>query len=195
MDEKSSSVSTIAAASRATSVPRSPIAMPMSAALSAGASLTPSPVIATTSPRAFSARTMRSFCSGTTRAKMLTSPMRSASCVVAHLGELGAGDELRRLASGRSRARCDVAVPGIVAGDHDDADAGRVRLGDRLRHALADRVLQADQADELEVEVVLLARADRSVTRKVARATPRTRRPSVGQLVDTPSSASQSARR
>ena len=42
-----SSVSTIAAASRATSVPRPPIAMPMSAARSAGASLTPSPVIAT----------------------------------------------------------------------------------------------------------------------------------------------------
>jgi hypothetical protein len=42
----------------------------MCAALSAGASLTPSPVIATTSPLALSAWTMRSFCSGTARAKM-----------------------------------------------------------------------------------------------------------------------------
>jgi len=41
-------------ASRATSVPRPPIAMPMCAAFSDGASLTPPPVIATPSPRAFS---------------------------------------------------------------------------------------------------------------------------------------------
>ena len=48
---KLSSSSTIAAASRATAVPRDPMATPMSASRSAGASLTPSPVIATTSPR------------------------------------------------------------------------------------------------------------------------------------------------
>ena len=47
---KLSSSSTSAAASRATSVPRSPIAMPTSAAFSAGASLTPSPVMPTTAP-------------------------------------------------------------------------------------------------------------------------------------------------
>ena len=68
MDEKSSSSNTRDAASRATSVPRPPIAMPMWAALSAGASFTPSPVIATTSPAAFSAVTIRSFCSGMVRA-------------------------------------------------------------------------------------------------------------------------------
>ena len=55
--EKSSSVMTISAAFFVTSVPE-PIATPMSAALSAGASLTPSPVIATTSPLACSARTI-----------------------------------------------------------------------------------------------------------------------------------------
>ncbi len=48
MDAKLSSVSVIAAASRVTSVPVMPIAMPMSAFLSAGASLTPSPVMAAT---------------------------------------------------------------------------------------------------------------------------------------------------
>ena len=94
IEEKSSSVSTSAAASRATSVPRSPIAMPMSAALSAGASFTPSPVIATTSPRALSARTMRSFCSGTTRAKTFTSSMRCASSSSVMRVELGPGDDL-----------------------------------------------------------------------------------------------------
>ena len=45
---KLSSVSTIVDASRATSVPERPIATPMSATRRAGASLTPSPVIATT---------------------------------------------------------------------------------------------------------------------------------------------------
>ena len=46
--EKSSSVRIIAAASFETSVPVMPMAMPMSARFRAGASLTPSPVIATT---------------------------------------------------------------------------------------------------------------------------------------------------
>ena len=65
---KLSSNSTIAAASFDTSVPVIPIATPMSARLSAGASFTPSPVIATTWPRVCSASTMFSLCSGETRA-------------------------------------------------------------------------------------------------------------------------------
>ena len=48
---KLSSSSTMSAASRATSVPLRPMATPTSAARSAGASLTPSPVTATTSPK------------------------------------------------------------------------------------------------------------------------------------------------
>ena len=55
-------------ASLVTSVPVMPMAMPISAALIAGASFTPSPVIATTWPRRCSALTMRSLCSGETRA-------------------------------------------------------------------------------------------------------------------------------
>ncbi len=50
MVSKRSSVRTRSAASFATASPRSPIAMPMSAFRSAGASFTPSPVIATMSP-------------------------------------------------------------------------------------------------------------------------------------------------
>ena len=68
IEAKLSSVSTMSAASRVTSVPVIPIAIPMSAAFTAGASLTPSPVIATTLPRPWSARTMRSLCSADTRA-------------------------------------------------------------------------------------------------------------------------------
>ena len=58
----------MAPASRATSVPVMPIATPMSARRSAGASLTPSPVMATIWPCACSAVTIRSLCSGETRA-------------------------------------------------------------------------------------------------------------------------------
>ena len=68
IDAKLSSVRIMSAAPFATSVPVMPIATPMSAAFSAGASFTPSPVIATISPLALSARTIRSLCSGATRA-------------------------------------------------------------------------------------------------------------------------------
>ena len=52
MVEKLSSVKIKSEAPFATSVPDCPIAQPISAAFKAGASLTPSPVIATTSPLA-----------------------------------------------------------------------------------------------------------------------------------------------
>ena len=68
MVAKLSSSSIMCAASRATSVPPLPIATPMSARFSAGASLTPSPVMATNSPLSCSARTILIFCSGSTRA-------------------------------------------------------------------------------------------------------------------------------
>ncbi len=60
----------MSAASLATSVPETPIATPMSASFSDGASLAPSPVTATTSLFAFRASTMRRFCAGEVRAKM-----------------------------------------------------------------------------------------------------------------------------
>src|SRR5436309_2463763 len=68
MEPKSSSSRTTSATSRATSVPRSPIATPMAAARRAAASLMPSPVIATTSPAACNARTISYLCSGVTPA-------------------------------------------------------------------------------------------------------------------------------
>ena len=77
---KLSSLSTRSAASRATSVPLRPMATPMLARRSAGASLTPSPVTATKCPADCAASTIASFCSGVTRANTLTLPMASASC-------------------------------------------------------------------------------------------------------------------
>mmetsp|Transcript_27263 Transcript_27263/g.81197 ORF Transcript_27263/g.81197 Transcript_27263/m.81197 type:complete len:656 (+) Transcript_27263:717-2684(+) len=70
MEAKLSSFRMMSAASWATSVPRMPMAMPTSASLSAGASLTPSPVIAVMwPPSCWKARTMERLCIGETRAK------------------------------------------------------------------------------------------------------------------------------
>ena len=65
---KLSSVKIMSAASFETSEPVIPIAIPISACLRAGASLTPSPDIPTTLPLACQALTMRILCSGATRA-------------------------------------------------------------------------------------------------------------------------------
>ena len=65
---KLSSVSTMAAASLDTSLPVIPIATPMSACLRAGASFTPSPVMATILPLSCHARTILILCSGDTLA-------------------------------------------------------------------------------------------------------------------------------
>ena len=64
MVEKLSSSNTISLASLDTSVPAMPMAMPTSACLSAGASLIPSPVTATTFPSDFKAFTTRIFTDG-----------------------------------------------------------------------------------------------------------------------------------
>ena len=89
---KLSSVSTIVEASRATSVPDRPIAIPMSARRSAGASFTPSPVIATIWPSARSASAIRSFASGEVRANTSSLPWRSS------LIELGVADAIELIA-------------------------------------------------------------------------------------------------
>ena len=87
---KLSSVRIIAAASLETSVPVIPMAMPMSACLSAGASLTPSPVIPTTWPLRLRMSTRRTFCSGVTRAMTPISSISRDGLVVVELGELRA---------------------------------------------------------------------------------------------------------
>ena len=68
---KLSSRRIICAASLDTSVPLIPMAMPMSAFLSAGASFTPSPVMATKWFLFCNAWMILNFCSGLTRAKTL----------------------------------------------------------------------------------------------------------------------------
>ena len=71
MVAKLSSVRTISEAFFATSVPFIPMAMPISAAFSEGASFTPSPVMATIFPFFFKALTIFTLCSGDTLAYTL----------------------------------------------------------------------------------------------------------------------------
>ena len=78
---KLSSVSIISAASLETSVPDFPMAMPISAFFNAGASLTPSPVIAVICPFLCHASTMRILCSGDTLAyTLICSSFLSSAC-------------------------------------------------------------------------------------------------------------------
>ncbi len=78
IEAKWSSASTMEAASRVTSVPVMPIAMPTWASRIAGASLTPSPVLATTRPSRARSRTVFSLSSGVTRARMSSTPSSRA---------------------------------------------------------------------------------------------------------------------
>ena len=72
------SSSTSCATARVAELPE-PIATPMSASFSASTSFTPSPVIATTCPRDWSASTIARFCCGVTRPKIACVSSTSAS--------------------------------------------------------------------------------------------------------------------
>ena len=106
------------ALSIATSVPV-PMAMPTSAAASAGASLTPSPAMATTRPSRRNRSTTALFCSGSTSASTSAMPSRRATAMaVVRLSPVSMtmrmplrGERLQRL----RRARLD------RVGDGDDA--------------------------------------------------------------------------
>ena len=87
MVAKLSSVSTRSAAFLATSVPSFPIAIPTSAAFRDGASLIPSPVIATVFPFFFRASTILTLCSGETLAntRMPSTFLRNSSSGIASI--------------------------------------------------------------------------------------------------------------
>ncbi len=124
----------MSAASRATSTAPA-TEMPTSAACSDGASLMPSPRKPTTWPRRLSARMMRFFCAGETRAKTrgLLGDVRQRR--VAHALELAR--RARRRST--SRPTCGADVPGdqlVVAGEDLDRRRRRARSArDRRRAA------------------------------------------------------------
>mmetsp|Transcript_40785 Transcript_40785/g.105517 ORF Transcript_40785/g.105517 Transcript_40785/m.105517 type:complete len:531 (-) Transcript_40785:349-1941(-) len=97
---RSSSNSTMSAASFATSVPRMPIAMPTSASFRAGASFTPSPVMAVMwPPICWKARTMDRLCIGETRAKTQVYFTQFCQNCCASWEELFASDSASKLSS------------------------------------------------------------------------------------------------
>ena len=124
---KLSSVSTIVDASRATSVPERPIATPMSARRSAGASLTPSPVIATTWPSGAQRLGdpqlgLRGGCGRRSARRALAQQLvaaRARGIVV----ELGAVDRAGRSPPMPDLPRDRRRGQPVVAGDDDDPDA------------------------------------------------------------------------
>ncbi len=130
------------------------MAMPMCADFRAGASLTPSPVMATISPLALKALTRRSFCSGTTLAKMLTVLNTLLKFRIVHSVQFGSGDEtivwLQTDLPGNILGRS-----GIVSGDHDDSNACGVTFPNGIRNGRSYRVGQPYQTMEFELKVML----------------------------------------
>ena len=145
MVAKLSSLSTRSAASRATSVPPRPIATPMLARRSAGASLTPSPVTATKCPDACAAATRSSFCSGVTRAKTLACAIACGSTRGARTRQLGAGQHLAGGGGDAEFARDRQRRQRVVAGDHHHANPRLATAAHGARRAFAQRIDQADQ--------------------------------------------------
>ena len=146
--------------------------MPMSASRRAGASLTPSPVIATTWPRACSARAMRSFSSGRHPGHdhpVAVEQRRPAPPRPRAGRHPRTTSPSRRPARPRGRwpARC-----GVVTGDHGDPDVGRPAGRDGLAHVARRWVLQADQAEETGSPALASGRGRRRAWRRRAPAGP-----------------------
>mmetsp|Transcript_13226 Transcript_13226/g.33314 ORF Transcript_13226/g.33314 Transcript_13226/m.33314 type:complete len:222 (-) Transcript_13226:1620-2285(-) len=117
MVAKLSSASTILAASLDTSVPVMPMATPMLAALRAGASLTPSPVMDETWPMRWSDLTMRILFSGEARAKTLqlrTMLSRASSSMASSWGPVKVETSLSLASEGTMASILAMAV--AVAG-------------------------------------------------------------------------------
>ena len=168
IEAKLSSASTNSAASLAASLPFRPMAIPASARLSAGASFTPSPVIATVRPRDCSAVTRRSLWAGEVRAKTSVFDGRFGQCGVVHRLEIGAGQHALGVlqpdhAGDGARGR------GMIAGDHLHPDAGGMAFGDRVDRLGPRRVDQADQPDQGEPALQIGGVQDRVVLRHRAR--------------------------
>ena len=141
----SSSARTRSAAWRATSVPRLPIATPMSARRSAGPSFTPSPVIATTSPRSWRAWMIVELLLGRGpgehlrrgRPARLGQSSRQSTTLVAGADDAEVGGE--RAGGGR-----------VVAGDEHRGDARRLAGRDGGRRGGPGRISDGDEAEQAQ---------------------------------------------
>ena len=169
---KLSSSRIMMAASRATSVPARPMATPMSAFFRAGASFTPSPVTATMSFISLRAETTCILCSGATLAKITSCGLPSSrlEVVLGHVLQVGAGDHPHGpvAAHDADAPRDGLGRQAVVAGHHDDADAGGEGVLDGLADLGPRRVDHADQAEEGELGLDRVGRVVGQVDRQVA---------------------------
>ena len=144
---KLSSVSTIFAACLDTSEPL-PMATPMSACLRAAASLTASPVIATTSPDCCMSSRQPELVLGRHPAEDVQLGKPLDDLLVGQVLQFGAGDhagaEAELVGDGASGH-------GVVAGDHPHVDPGAERDADRVLGLGAERVHDPDQRHEDEI--------------------------------------------
>ena len=121
------------------------MATPMSACLSAAASFTASPVIATTSPASCMRRARRTLSSGATRPNTCSCGRRSITSASDSRLEIRAGDEPgpeAELVGDRPRG------DGVVAGDHADVDPGMQRDSHRVLRFRTQRIDDPDQRDQ-----------------------------------------------
>ena len=161
MVAKLSSRRIIALASFATSVPVTPMATPMSARFSAGASLTPSPVIATNCPAVLERRDdLELLLGGDPRVDSdVAHPLLER--LQRQRGKLGPGHDGIAVAH-------DPEPPGdrpgrerMVSRDHDRHDAGGLARRDGRLRLLARGVDDADEAEEGELPLDRLRRERR----------------------------------
>ena len=144
--------STMSAAARAASVAPD-TAMPQSAFFSAGASLTPSPVMPTMWPRCCSTSTMWYLCSGNTWANPSAVSIDSATAADSFFFASPKACGVENVGAQTDLGRGLLRDGQCVAGHHLDGDAHRRRGGDGRCGVVAGRVEQGQHTDELPVAV------------------------------------------
>src|SRR5829696_3866751 len=124
-----------------------PIATPMSERLIAGASFTPSPVMATMFPSRLRTSTRRTLSSGATRAMTPISSIclsTSASLIAANSFPVTAPFDTQLSRDRRRRRR-------VVSGDHAHPDSGALAQRDRVSRFLSGWVDDPDEGDQRQV--------------------------------------------
>ena len=177
MLRRSPPIRVMSEAAIATSVPV-PMAMPRSAWASAGASLMPSPTIATTLPSACSALTLSAFCSGSTSASTWSMPTsRAIASAVARLSPVSI--QTSRPSAFELRDR--LARLGLQrVGDRDQAGGLAVDRDEHRRRAVAgQRRRRARPA----------RRVDMPISHRAARLPSKTSRPSTRAWMPWPANA------
>src|SRR5215207_10925425 len=107
--------------------------------------------MATMWPRSCRARAMRSLSSGSTRLTTTPSRSRSAPRTASSWGRSRPFQDKALFAEQADLASDGPSGRRVITGDHGDAYAGTPASGDGLCRAGTGRILEADEAEQLEV--------------------------------------------